>query len=216
MTNLTRYQHDDLELIINTETGEVFASIRATARMVSKSESTVRRWLKREGVADDKLLKAEIPTAGGIQGSSLITTEKLIQLFFDYKPDMIDVLLNVAREKNLDIKIPKLIKATKKKKPKKGYIYLFEASNFLKLGYSCNVENRLRALSRWENELEIVATIKGEIHLERSMHSVLHKTGDYLGDEWYPSYRKHEILQLMSTNGSIRLSGKCRIDGVQL
>ena len=33
MNNLTRYEHNGLELVINTETGECFASQSAIARM---------------------------------------------------------------------------------------------------------------------------------------------------------------------------------------
>ena len=83
------------------------------------------------------------------------------------------------------------------KLPKPGFIYLLEGSNCLKLGYSTNVEQRLKTLNRWIDELELVATVKGTIGTEKALHSTLHKTGDCLGEEWYPVYRKHEILGLM-------------------
>ncbi len=82
-------------------------------------------------------------------------------------------------------------------KSKQGYIYLFEGVNILKLGYSTDVQVRLKSLSRWDGELELVATKKGNINKEKSLHRTLHLTGDCFGDEWYPSYRKNEILRLM-------------------
>ena len=43
MTNssLQRFDHDGIELIINTETGESFASISGYARMSGKAQSTI-------------------------------------------------------------------------------------------------------------------------------------------------------------------------------
>ncbi|HEY9702884.1 MAG TPA: GIY-YIG nuclease family protein [Allocoleopsis sp.] len=84
-----------------------------------------------------------------------------------------------------------------KKTLQNGYIYLFEGSNILKLGYSSNVDLRLKVLSRWDGELELVAMKRGNINKEKSLHRTLHLTGDCFGDEWYPSYRKNEILRLM-------------------
>jgi predicted transcriptional regulator len=92
---------------------------------------------------------------------------------------------------------PIIQRKKKKIERKQGYIYLFEGINVLKLGFSTDVETRLKTLSRWEDELEIIAKKKGTITKEKSIHSILHQTGDYFGDEWYPLYRKHEILQLM-------------------
>jgi hypothetical protein len=96
----------------------------------------------------------------------------------------------------------KIIKETNRKK-KQGYIYLLEGSNALKLGYSTNVSQRLKALNRWKGELDIVAKVKGTINKEKTLHSILHNTGDYLGDEWYPVYRKHEILALLSSSTTV-------------
>jgi hypothetical protein len=56
---------DGLELVIDTGSGEAFASIRATARMVEKDASTVQRFI---GVAHFDLKSAEINTGGGVQG----------------------------------------------------------------------------------------------------------------------------------------------------
>ena len=90
-----------------------------------------------------------------------------------------------------------------KQKNNSGYIYLFEGSNVLKLGYTKNVLSRLKQLSRWQGELELVASVISTIDKEKSLHQTLHLTGDYFGDEWYPLYRKNEILQLMDATSTI-------------
>lgn len=76
MTNssLQRFDHDGIELIINTETGESFATVRGYARMSGKIPSTISRRLTMSGkVLDSEVLNhAQIQTAGGLQKSRLI------------------------------------------------------------------------------------------------------------------------------------------------
>ena len=72
MTNssLQRFDHDGIELIINTETGESFATVRGYARMSGKTHTTILRRLK--VVTPEVLNHAQIQTAGGLQQSMLI------------------------------------------------------------------------------------------------------------------------------------------------
>ncbi len=72
MTNssLQRFDQDGIELIINTETGESFATVRGYARMSGKTHTTILRRLK--VVTPDVLNHAQIQTAGGLQQSMLI------------------------------------------------------------------------------------------------------------------------------------------------
>ena len=67
---LTRFDRDGLELVINTRTGEAYASIRGYARMSGKAESTIRKRL--QGAHLPALEMAEIHTPGGLQGAHLI------------------------------------------------------------------------------------------------------------------------------------------------
>lgn len=68
--SLQRFDHDGIELIINTETGESFASISGYARMSGKIASTISRRLK---VVDSGVLNhTQIQTASGLQQSRLI------------------------------------------------------------------------------------------------------------------------------------------------
>ena len=96
---------------------------------------------------------------------------------------------------------------TKKIKPKirerpKSFIYLLEGGCCLKLGYSTNIKQRIKTLSRWTDELELIFSRKGTMIEEKAIHKSLHISGDYLGDEWYPVYRKNEILNLLNENNN--------------
>jgi hypothetical protein len=88
----------------------------------------------------------------------------------------------------------------KRGKTQQGYIYLFEGGNALKLGFTANVQQRLKTLSRWDGELELILYRKGSITVEQNIHRHLHRTGDFLGDEWYPLSRKFEIMQILDTS----------------
>lgn len=88
-------------------------------------------------------------------------------------------------------------KSTENTSYKEGFIYLFEGSNVLKLGFSKDVHTRLKKLSRWDGELELITHKVGTISTEKILHRKLHLTGESFGDEWYPIYRKNEILALI-------------------
>jgi len=96
----------------------------------------------------------------------------------------------------------------RKKLPKSrtdvGYIYLIQASGYLKLGYSLNVDERLKSLSRWPGEAIIVGKIKGTQKQEIRLHSLLKKTGKVYGNEWYPIQRKDEILNRLTRNNATK------------
>jgi hypothetical protein len=81
MTNssLQRFDHDGIELIINTETGESFASISGYARMSGKIPSTISRRLTMSGLREKGLDQAQIETAGGLQGVALIPENLICQ-----------------------------------------------------------------------------------------------------------------------------------------
>jgi len=81
MTNpsLQRFDHDGIELIINTETGESFASISGYARMSGKIPSTISRRLTMRGLREKGLDQSQIETAGGLQGVALIPEDLICQ-----------------------------------------------------------------------------------------------------------------------------------------
>lgn len=72
---LATHINDDLEFIIDSETGAVFMSVSGYARMANVDKSTVSRRLKT--VAQDNLKKAEIHTTSGLKTVVLIDSETI-------------------------------------------------------------------------------------------------------------------------------------------
>ena len=79
----------------------------------------------------------------------------------------------------------------------KEYIYLLSNGHSIILGNSTDPENKVKQLQRWEGELEIITIIEGTQDKELDLHSILKETGSHFNCEWYPAYRKHEILNLL-------------------
>lgn len=84
---LSVFNQDGLELVIDQKSGEVFASQSAIARMVGVDKSTVLRYF--EGVAVITALKAQVMTAGGLQGVALYNEDAIFQAFAKYKPELL-------------------------------------------------------------------------------------------------------------------------------
>lgn len=95
--NLTRFDRDGLELILNTKTGEAFASASAIARMVSTSEKIIDpkqitsygETLCR-GLKIDKPFESQIQTNGGVQGVKLYDEKAIREFAKKYNPDLLD------------------------------------------------------------------------------------------------------------------------------
>ena len=88
MTNssLQRFDHDGIELIINTQTGESFATVRGYARMSGKTHTTILRRLK---VVDSEALNhAQIQTAVRLQGVYLIPEDLICQWLIKDNPEL--------------------------------------------------------------------------------------------------------------------------------
>lgn len=83
---LQRFEHDGLELVINTQTGEVFASQRAIGRMADKDEATIRRYVSAAGISP---VRAEIPTSSGLRTAALLNEDTIYQIFQRYKPELL-------------------------------------------------------------------------------------------------------------------------------
>ena len=78
-SSLQRFEHDGIELIINTETGESFASISGYARMSGKIPSTISRRLTMSGLREKGLKQAQIETASGLRTVALIPEDVICQ-----------------------------------------------------------------------------------------------------------------------------------------
>jgi hypothetical protein len=81
--SLVRFDRDGLELFVDESTGRAYASIRATARMVGKGESTIRAFI---GAQDFDLLKAEVQTQNGLQGARLLSSDQVFKAALTYCP----------------------------------------------------------------------------------------------------------------------------------
>ena len=81
--NLTRFEtQDGIELIIDTQTGEAFATQAGYVRMSGKSKSTVSERVSR-GVRFGEIKEGEIQTAGGLQGVRLIPADIVYDWLFE-------------------------------------------------------------------------------------------------------------------------------------
>ncbi|MDJ0579047.1 hypothetical protein [Crocosphaera sp.] len=94
MPNLQRYDNDGIELIINTETGESFASVSGYARMSGKDQSTISKRLGRM----NRLLRqeAQILTSTGSKTVALINEDTISDWIVDDNPELAKQLIKIG------------------------------------------------------------------------------------------------------------------------
>lgn len=92
MASLQRYDRDGLELVIDTQSGEAFATIRGYARMSGKDHSTIVRRVQKLG-ASDQVKTAEIDTPGGLQGGALIPESLIRKWIIKDNPDLAEQMM---------------------------------------------------------------------------------------------------------------------------
>lgn len=86
--NLTRFETaDGVELVIDTKTGEAFATQSGYVRMSGRSKSTVSERISK-GVRLGNIKEDEIQTAGGVQGVRLIPANVVYDWLFDDNPPL--------------------------------------------------------------------------------------------------------------------------------
>lgn len=91
MTSLTRFETEDgIELVIDTVTGESFATVSGYARMSGKDKSTISRRL--QGVDPTELKDAEIQTAGGLQGVVLLPGKLVRKWLLKDNPELLEAM----------------------------------------------------------------------------------------------------------------------------
>lgn len=93
MGNLQRYDNNGIELLIDLETGESFASISGYARMAEKSKSTIS---ERVGVRDSSLKEAQIETAKGLQSVRLLDEDYIVENLPKDNPKLASKMLKVG------------------------------------------------------------------------------------------------------------------------
>lgn len=94
MTSLTRYESNGIELVINTQTGEAFATHSGYARMSEKDRTTIVKRCK--GCEPGMIKNAEILTPGGLQGCELIPAKLVFKWLMKDNPDLAEVMGEVG------------------------------------------------------------------------------------------------------------------------
>lgn len=79
-----------LKVVIENESGEVYASIRAVARLIDKHDVYVRRYLQSrfQTATKSALVETEIITAQGLRSATLLPLDLISDIVFEYKPDL--------------------------------------------------------------------------------------------------------------------------------
>jgi hypothetical protein len=100
---LVPFNRDGLELVINTGTGEAFASASAIARMVSTAERKVqaqeiKRYASAQFEGDTNLYSfdTQINTAGGLQGCTLFSEKAIREVAKKFNVDLLDKFADVG------------------------------------------------------------------------------------------------------------------------
>lgn len=84
-----------------------------------------------------------------------------------------------------------------KKEKSKGYIYLFECGGKYKIGYSKNVERRLKELDNRPFKINLIAKSvlsDKSYHVEQKLHSIYEK--NKIDGEWY-SFNNNQLKELI-------------------
>ena len=114
MSILKRFEQDGLEILIDTNSGESFASVKGYARMSGKDKSTISRRL--QGVALGSPKTAQILTEGGGQGIRTIPEHIYLDWLIRDNPTIFDdVVCFIKNTTNRDVAYPRLFSAEKKK-----------------------------------------------------------------------------------------------------
>lgn len=104
MANLQAYVNDGIEIYVDNETGESFASVRGYARMAAKDPSTIRERLNRGGGQTD-VKYAEIVSGkdfgGGGQTIRLVTEKQIVAWLPKDNPEMAEKLMLLGVRKLL-------------------------------------------------------------------------------------------------------------------
>jgi hypothetical protein len=88
---LVPYTRDGLELVIDTQTGESFASISAVARMTDKDKQLINHYVNGglHSVKKMELKTAEIQTPVGIRSVKLLNEDQILQVVSKYNPSLL-------------------------------------------------------------------------------------------------------------------------------
>lgn len=91
MLSLQRFEQDGIEILIDSVTGESFASVSSYARMSGKDKSVISRRLKTVALDDQKT--AEIETVSGVKTVALIPESLIAEWLPKDNPEMASKLM---------------------------------------------------------------------------------------------------------------------------
>jgi hypothetical protein len=195
---------EGIQIVYNSENNECYFTCSECGRLANRVRSIISETIGKKG---------KFEKINGID-YKLLKVEDCLPTILRTNPKILNSLVNII--KNLTGNYPNLpdfSKITTKKsaysgtKPL-GNIYLFDDNlNAVKLGFTNNIEKRLKNLQRWEGELSVICFIKSTLYKEKSLHKLLHSTGAFFGEEWYPRRRKDEIVELLKTVAPIEQYG---------
>lgn len=192
MTNLQRYEQDGLELIIDQETGEVFASIRGYARMVGKNESTIRYRL-RAGKATTKT--AEIHTPGGFQGARLIDENTILKWVIQDNPEIAAQMMKAGCRVFLYGMAGYKIQTTPPDSPTIQDLYA---------SFNQMFQNLATDMKRLTDETQELRTVKQETH--RSYPGIVDFNAELADLKTLPTHELITVKQWLKTAKDIELS----------
>jgi len=91
MNSLARFDNNGIELIINTSTGESFATAKGYSRMTGKDYDTIKKRCQRGG-----LPSAEVPTEQGFKRGTLIPEDLIVEWLPKDNPEMATQLMRLG------------------------------------------------------------------------------------------------------------------------
>lgn len=105
MNNLTQFEFDGVEFLMNTETGEVFTTQSVYVQMSGLSQQAINKRCK--SYSQDKLTNARIKTPGGLQDVIVIPIKTVSDwLLSDYHQNptqqIFKCLMSVCQQQGLD------------------------------------------------------------------------------------------------------------------
>jgi phage antirepressor YoqD-like protein len=97
MTDLQRFDKEGIELVINTQTGESFATISGYARMALKTQQAISlRVNKLESTSDLKVTEAQILTTTGLKTHKLIDGKLARKWLIKDNPELAEEMIEVG------------------------------------------------------------------------------------------------------------------------
>lgn len=90
-SKIKRYEREGYEVYIDQKSGETFTSISGYARMGRRDKTTIRRRV--QGGGGNPVKTVEVPTAGGLQGVTMVSEKQIAEWLPKDNPDLATKML---------------------------------------------------------------------------------------------------------------------------